>query len=511
MDPDLGLRASAALAAALATIFALDRFAAGAGDRRVKTWLGVALAAAGASAFWIAFVALTLRPFLAAAITIAGHAALLAISRVKQAAIGEPLVLADFVLAPEVWRHPRLYIDHVGRARVAILVVLAAGAVAVWLAVRSPLFVRDTPFSWMVSLFGAATPAILAAILARGPVAAALRGALDAPHGRDPLDDIGRFGVGGALFAHWALLTAPPRPPLEFPALIAAHGAPDRLPHIVALQAESFFDARRLHRAIDRRLMPNFDALRARSAAHGRLEVPAWGANTIRSEFAFLAGRPAATLGIDVFHPYLRLASICRSTLPARLRAQGYRTICVHPFDPKFARRDRVVPLLGFEEFLAADAFVEAPRVGEYVADLALGERIMQLIARADQPTFLFAVTIENHGPWDARRRRAMGGAAPTAPALGSWELATYLAHLRNSDRMLGVVADAMAKLERPALACIFGDHLPSLPKLFAKLGVADRRTDYAIWGMGSAAAEKRDIAVHELGPLLVEIAFDPR
>ena len=68
-----------------------------------------------------------------------------------------------------------------------------------------------------------------------------------------------------------------------------------------------------------------------------------------------------------------------------------------------------------------------------------------------------------------------------------------------------------MERLERPALACVFGDHLPSLADLYARLGVGDRRTDYAIWGMGAAAAARSDIAVHQLAPLLVEIAFDAR
>src|SRR5260370_1403776 len=85
----------------------------------------------------------------------------------------------------------------------------------------------------------------------------------------------------------------------------------------------------------------------------GRFGVPGWGANTMRTEFAVLTGIPESELGYDRFNPYYGLARVPLESQVWRLRRAGYRTICLHPFDPRFFRRDLVMPALGFEQFLA--------------------------------------------------------------------------------------------------------------------------------------------------------------
>src|SRR5690606_24085107 len=62
------------------------------------------------------------------------------------------------------------------------------------------------------------------------------------------------------------------------------------LPHLVAVQSESFFDPRPLFAGIRPEVLAEFDRLRSDAVAHGKLKVPAWGANTVRTEFSFLAG-----------------------------------------------------------------------------------------------------------------------------------------------------------------------------------------------------------------------------
>ena len=85
------------------------------------------------------------------------------------------------------------------------------------------------------------------------------------------------------------------------------------------------------------------------AALCGRLAVPAWGANTMRAEFAVLTGVPESELGYDRFNPYYALARVPLESQVWRLRRAGYRTICLHPFDRRFFRRDLAMPALGFE------------------------------------------------------------------------------------------------------------------------------------------------------------------
>jgi hypothetical protein len=74
----------------------------------------------------------------------------------------------------------------------------------------------------------------------------------------------------------------------------------------------------------------------------------------MRAEFAVLTGVPESALGYDRFNPYYALARVPIESQVWRLRRAGYRTICLHPFDRRFFRRDLAMPALGFEQFLAA-------------------------------------------------------------------------------------------------------------------------------------------------------------
>src|SRR5262249_39127836 len=124
-----------------------------------------------------------------------------------------------------------------------------------------------------------------------------------------------------------------------------------RLP-VVLVQCESFFDARRLHPGLGENLLGSYDRCRGRSVQWGRLKVPSWAANPGGPESAVLTGLAPASVGFDPSDPYPRLAQRPVWSRAWRLRAEGYRTLCLPPFDRRFYRRDRVMPNLGFDAFL---------------------------------------------------------------------------------------------------------------------------------------------------------------
>jgi hypothetical protein len=59
------------------------------------------------------------------------------------------------------------------------------------------------------------------------------------------------------------------------------------------------------------------------------------------------------------------------------------------------------------------------------------------------------------------------------------------------------------------AVLGFYGDHLPSLPRTFAKLGFDDWRSDYAIWSAGGVP-RRHDLAAHELGHAVIAAALVP-
>jgi phosphoglycerol transferase MdoB-like AlkP superfamily enzyme len=231
--------------------------------------------------------------------------------------------------------------------------------------------------------------------------------------------------------------------------------------------------------------------------------VPCWGANTIRSELAVLAGLGSEDVGLDRYNPYEHFALVPLPTLASQAHAAGYRTICLHPYQRDFYARDRVMPMLGFDEFIGLDGFADAATFGPYVGDAAVAERAAALVREHGPKVLVFCITMENHGPWDASH----DGVPPTplpaewagekdAAAIGRW-----LTHLRSADAMIPVLRDAIGAR---GWLLFYGDHQPSLAGAFRAPGAGDRRTDYALWTPGRGEGARVDRAAEDLAAALL-------
>jgi phosphoglycerol transferase MdoB-like AlkP superfamily enzyme len=234
--------------------------------------------------------------------------------------------------------------------------------------------------------------------------------------------------------------------------------------------------------------------------------VPAWGANTMRAEFAVLTGVPESDLGYDRFNPYYALARRPIESQVWRLRRAGYRTVCLHPFDRRFFRRDLAMPALGFERFLGRETLGGARRP-PYRADPEFADDILRILQESGPRTFIFAITMGNHGPWLPRGLPidpAVSGLFDPADVAGGASLQRYLDGLRRSDEMLRVLLAGLAERSPAALLAVYGDHLPSLGDAFAHFGFAESSSDYAIWP-GAGAPQRCDLAAHQLGRLIVD------
>ncbi|MDQ7990016.1 MAG: LTA synthase family protein [Candidatus Dactylopiibacterium sp.] len=420
----------------------------------------LALAAAG--------LALTGRPLFAVAQALAWWLFILVVNRVKLAALREPFIFQDFEYFLDMLRHPRLYIPFFGYANAALGLSGAA------LLIGGALYfepVRLSPFAGP----GYFIVMALAVALAGGLLLAGWHGVKRVRVGFDAGADLQALGLVGAM---WRYALAERERPAFAPAVLPGGIAATGMPHLVAVQSESFFDARRAWPGIAPHVYAWLDQARAGAMMHGTLEVPAWGANTVRSEFAFLSGQREQALGVHRFNPYRCLRDV--PVFVHALREAGYRTVCVHPYARGFYRRSEVFPTLGFDEFIDVEAFEATDRAGPYVGDVALARKVSELLERSGRPTFVFVISMENHGPLhleqaSAREMADTGGA-------GAPDLAVYLRHVRNAGRMLEILQQTLRSLPRAGWLCWYGDHVPILPQAYAAAGFEDSRTDYFIW-----------------------------
>ena len=258
-----------------------------------------------------------------------------------------------------------------------------------------------------------------------------------------------------------------------------------QLPHLVAVQSESFFDARALFSGISSDVLASFDRLKKTAMHHGKLTVPAWGANTVRTEFSFLSGIDEKALGVHRFNPFSAVTSGWDvASLAAFLKRLGYYTICIHPYPASFYLRHRVYPKLGFDEFLDIRHFDKAQTAGPYISDLAVTQKIIHIIKNKTAPVFVFAITMENHGPLHLEKieETELDLLYHAKPPAYHHDLSVYLRHLRNADQMIATLADTLSKMDYPASLCWFGDHVPIMPSVYKALGEPNGVTDYIIW-----------------------------
>ena len=449
------------------------------------------------------------RPYFASGLNVLGMLLMVLVSNAKFASLREPFLLADFRFFKALLRHPRLYLPFFG--------VLPATGCAIAFVTLCVIALSNEPS--LLAQMGF-VPFLFCCLILISVGAALLwigsRKLL--PITLDPVRDLQIYGLLGSWVRYWqeerinTAQTVAAKLPDAFH-IQAQFENPPELPHIVAVQCESFFDARRVvnHVDVSNDVLKNFDALTKISNQAGRLNVRAWGANTVRTEFAFLSGIPPAALGIHQFNPYRKLARYGVPTIASELKKQGYKTICVHPFPATFYDRDEVFPALGFDEFIDIAAFSPDEKSGPYIGDAAVAQKVRALLGTATEALFIFVITMENHGPLHqetvAEGDEARLYACPTPP--GYDEFTIYLRHLQHTDAMLGELYGALNVSGRNGWLCAYGDHVPILPNVYAANKFVDGRTDYFIVGSNTTDTPpcSQDIAPEDLGRCLLREA----
>lgn len=471
-------------------------------------------------------LALFQRPWFGVANLLGLMLLLAVINNTKFAMLREPFFYPDFEYFTDAIKHPRLYLPFFG-VRNALLGVAAYGVMlAAGLLLEGPLnlqplsavyafmpvFVQtvlDNRLGWLllcVAGFLVCGTALLR-LANRRPIAITFNAA----------HDLTTWGLLAALWryrqaegdklhldAHGPFtdVSMSSRPAVAAP--VTASPKPD----LVVLQCESFFDVRRAYREVRPEVLSTFDALCAGAMGHGRLHVPAWGANTVRTEYAVLSGVDPALMGVHRYNPYRRLGQHAVATMAKYLQDRGYKTICVHPYSVSFYRRQHSFPAMGFDVFLDIDDFKGKERFGPYVSDKAVADKVIELLAEpSGQPLFIYVITMENHGPlhWESVGEKDQQQFFRQALPAGCNDLLAYVRHIANADNMLRQISTAMNASSQPAGLCVFGDHVPIMPTVYASLGEPDGTTDYFYWANHVAGLDKPlnahacDLHAHEL------------
>lgn len=198
-----------------------------------------------------------------------------------------------------------------------------------------------------------------------------------------------------------------------------------------------------------------------KNTTSGWLNVSVLGGNTANTEFEFLTGNTMAFLpqGSVPYQQYLKKE---QESLASHLKSLGYRTIAMHPYNSTGWDRNKVYPLLGFDEMYFIRDYKSPEKIRKYVSDKACYDKIIALYEEKsdDAPFFVFDVTMQNHSSYSEE----FDNFTPDIEVVDSQSdsLNNYLSLIKISDAAVEDLIDYFAEASEDTIIIFFGDHQPA-------------------------------------------------
>ena len=238
----------------------------------------------------------------------------------------------------------------------------------------------------------------------------------------------------------------------------------EELPNIIVMMNESFSDLSVLGDfETNEDYMPFIHSLEqgAENTVTGMLNVSVCGGNTANTEFEFLTGNTMAFLPQGSI-PYQQYINGDLKALPDYLKTLGYQTNATHPYNAGGWERDTVYPMLGFNESVFKDEYVNPQYVRQYISDESCVDKIIEFYENkeTDKPLFVFNVTMQNHGGYQDQ----YGNFTPDISVKDStnFSLQQYLSLVKLSDSALESLISYFKDADEKTVIVFFGDHQPS-------------------------------------------------
>ncbi|WP_374963850.1 LTA synthase family protein [Lysinibacillus sp. RS5] len=246
-------------------------------------------------------------------------------------------------------------------------------------------------------------------------------------------------------------------------------------PNIVIIMSESFWDIGNLSSNIEKQ---NYIAT-VKENQKGNIVSSQFGGGTANVEFEALTSFSMNLLPSGSV-PYAQYINEKTPSLASFLNQSGYTTIGIHSFGGDFWNRNHVYPLLGFEKFKAFESF-ENPKIkGDFVADFEITNSIIDELNSNTKPTFIYAVTMQNHGGYNNDRYGEETVKVPTNYSKeGQRILNTYTTGIVDANLELNRLINYLSNFKEPTLVVFFGDHLPALKEFYEESGYIKKQNKY--------------------------------
>ena len=306
-------------------------------------------------------------------------------------------------------------------------------------------------------------------------------------------------------------------------------------PHVIFVMNESFFDLTTLPGlTFSQDPLPNYHRLQSDpGTTWGPFFTNTCGGGTGWVEMDTFTG--VSNTLLDAASDNTAMEPEVYAALPSYvrvLRENGYRTVAFHAHTSELFNRKQNFPLLGFDEVLFREPFLEhATFFGGFFDDESAGTVLLSLFEKyREDPLFLYVLTMQNHQPYNSGRYKGEEKLEVSAPLLSPTELEMvncYATGLYDADRMLGRLVDFFSQVEEPVLLVFTGDHRPGFANgdgtsVYTALGLVPTsrsvgwneaqyyemlHTDYLIWSNYAPGEGERPNSTHMMGASVLELA----
>ena len=244
-------------------------------------------------------------------------------------------------------------------------------------------------------------------------------------------------------------------------------------PNIIVVMNESFADLSVLGSELstNQEVLPFYNSLKE-NIVRGYALTPAFGGATANAEFEFLTGHNMGQLPSGSY-PYQQYIYGNVAALPWVMQEMGYDTFATHPMLATGWSRNKIYPMIGFEESTFMDDYPQQNLVREHVSDQETYEYVMEKMYAKEEGSkqFLFCITMQNHGGYryegeNYTKHIELEGYSQEYP-----QAEQYLSVLHESDKALEYLITELENYPEDTVLLFFGDHLPNVEaELFTEL-----------------------------------------
>ena len=446
----------------------------------------------------------------------------------KFSVVSQPVIASDFILAGQVLANPKLFGKYFLEQWYLFPLLAIVLVLPIWTLYIEPPLLKHKAWAISLALLGIALLWQAENLLLKpeAPLQKIYKSRLPEFDHRQAMQQVEQYG----LFA--TLINAARKSYFQLPEVTSQQQAlitelesltkqsavqqDQNLPNIVIILNEAFFDFRVIDPAFPKNAYRIWDQLK-QSSQHGLVTVDTYGGATLRTEFTVLTGIPLSWFGPEMDYPYLTVVKNPMHALPQHLKQLSYHTTAIHPYIKTFWRRHLAYPRLGFDTFLSRKNFGKYSVDGPYISDQVVCKTILKQIKKSDQPDFIFAVTMENHGPWSFDRKQR---GSLNEFKLDNYEfdgdvalqLKRYLYHAQNAAKMAHCLTEGLTQLSRPSTLLFFGDHAPAMPSVYKAFAVDNPwhepkllQVPYLLWRSDSSASKNQDTNISHLPDMLLQ------